>query len=160
MKLISMTDFVLERKKKMENDAQNHIIFSTSGNLTKIFNYANFLKQPLKIEMFVPCDEDGNVFQLTKVYICTDSCSLCKKYQKEKEKVLFEGFEFFDNPKNCLNNMLGDYGVFKYGDGFGITTHEKGKGYHSYFCIITIEDLIKIEKGISLTQNAIKQLGL
>lgn len=34
MKLISMTDYVLVRKKKMENDAQNHVIFSTSGNLT------------------------------------------------------------------------------------------------------------------------------
>jgi len=155
MKLISMKDFVLEQDNiKNVNDA---IKFNNC------LNYANFIKKPLKLEMFVPCsNENGLPLSLEGLIdsgFVLDEIEF-NEYEQAKEKVLFEGFEFFDNPKNCLNNMLGDYGVFKYGDGFGITTHEKGKCYHSYFCIITIEDLIRIEKGISLTQNALKQLGL
>ena len=40
MKLISMTDFVLYKK-------ESH---------TQIMKYAKFLKQPLTLGMFVPCD--------------------------------------------------------------------------------------------------------
>ena len=50
MKLISMTDFVLELETN-EHWAQDY---------TKCVKYANFLKQPLTLGMFVPCDEDGN----------------------------------------------------------------------------------------------------
>lgn len=160
MKLILMTDFILQKGKKGILPLSITDVFKQGAKRTnEIFIYAKFLKQPLKLEMFVPCDEDGNVFQLPKVCICTDSCSLCKKYQKEKEKVLFEGFEFFDKHENGLNNMLGNYGVFKHGDDFGIT-HRKGIQHHTYFNIKTIEDLIRIKQGISLTENAIKQLGL
>ena len=42
MKLISMTDFVLYKK-------ESH---------TQIMKYAKFLKQPLTLGMFVPCDEE------------------------------------------------------------------------------------------------------
>lgn len=153
-----MTDFVLEQNKLLKNAPDAY------DQYCKMVNYANFLKQPLKLEMFVPCDRMGYFFKklnwddYNKESNGYFNANL--DYESAKEKVLFKGFEFFDNPKNCLNNMLGDYGVFKYGDGLGITTHQKGKGYHSYFCIITIEDLIRIEKGILLTQNAIKQLGL
>ena len=56
MKLISMTDFVLEQDKLMRNKLNDPITFTI-----KVTDYALFLKQPLKLEMFVPCDEDGNV---------------------------------------------------------------------------------------------------
>ena len=52
MKLISMTDFVISLWDKditTEDFAQTTI------------KYATFLKQPLKLEMFIPCDEDGNI---------------------------------------------------------------------------------------------------
>jgi len=45
--LISMTDFVLSKK------------YTATGHE----NYANFLKQPLELWMFIPCDEDGNVLE-------------------------------------------------------------------------------------------------
>lgn len=159
MKLISMTEFVLERKKKMENDAQNHVIFSTSGNLTKIFKYAEFLKQPLKLEMFVPCDEDGNFLEepidsIGGVELYT------KKYQQAKDEVLFEDFNFFESQIEATNTMLGDYGIFTFINRFGFITHTKGQGYSVYYKLNTIEDLIRIEKGISLTESAIKQLWL
>jgi len=59
MKLISMTDFVLESNKKI---AQSHSRVDC-GNL--IFNYAKFLKQPLELWMFVPC-MDNEVFNYSK----------------------------------------------------------------------------------------------
>jgi hypothetical protein len=73
-RLISMVDLVLQ-----------------GYNINQINNYANFLKQPIKLEMFVPCDDDGNAIKLPNACICTDLCRLCKKYQQAKEKVLFEG---------------------------------------------------------------------
>ena len=163
MKLISMTDFVLEQD-KIETECYDFD--------SKVVKYAKFLNQELKIEMFVPCDENHNILVRPKKYdnwndfnysgtdIGFEDEKLCREYQKAKEKVLFEEFEFFDKHQNCLNNMLGDFGVFKYGDDFGITTHEKGKGYHTYFHIKNIEDLIRIEKGITLTENALKQLQI
>ena len=36
--------------------------------LKQIFSYAEFLKQPLKLEMFVPCDEDENVLGEPEIY--------------------------------------------------------------------------------------------
>jgi hypothetical protein len=160
MKLISMTDFVLEQGNPSNTDSQ----FAD-----KVMGYANFLKTPLKLEMFVPCDKYGNILKKPNSNDYNEETNgwfnaICVYADQQ---VLFEGFEFFDNHKNCLNNMLGDYGFFNITNdfsiptnNFGIITHEKGKGYHTYFHIKTIEDLIRIEKGISLTQNAIKQLGL
>jgi hypothetical protein len=55
MKLISMTDFVLEQKSNLD--------FNPSNKWKDCLNYANFLNQPLKLEMIVPCDEDGNVLE-------------------------------------------------------------------------------------------------
>jgi hypothetical protein len=143
-----MTGFVLECRLKMENNAQNHIIFSTSGNLSKIFNYASFLKQPLKLEMFVPCDEDGNVLD-------SEPCSLgmfsegnpfydtylkdLNVWQKAKEKVLFEDFEIKTN-REGEKVIVGDYTCLKIKD----------------LGNFTIEDLVKYVH-IKLTESAIKK---
>ena len=72
-----MTDFVLQQGNPSNTDSQ----FAD-----KIMSYAHFLKQPLTIGMFVPCDEDGNVLE---------ECDKIKEYRKAKEKVLFEGLEKF-----------------------------------------------------------------
>lgn len=48
MKLISMTDFVLEQSKKIMNCELTHL-----ESRHQIVDYANFLKQPLKLEMFI-----------------------------------------------------------------------------------------------------------
>jgi hypothetical protein len=146
MKLLSMTDFVLECRLKMENNAQNHVIFSTSGNLSKIFNYASFLKQPLKLEMFIPCDEDGNVLEEPNI----DNSPFCSvngenydydvlKYQQAKENVLFEDFEIETN-REGEKVIVGDYTCLKIKD----------------LGNFTIEDLVKYVY-IKLTESAIKQ---
>ena len=97
--LIPMTDFV--------NNVGNMENYPSHENaLSWIYNYATFIKQPLKLEMFVPCDEDGNVWEYPPTkeeweWAQKDSAdaeqSFKQKeyyYEKAKEKVLFEGFEF------------------------------------------------------------------
>ena len=86
MKLISMTDFVLECYEK--NDNYQNIA-------DDCLLYANFLKQPLTLGMFVPCDDDGDVleiphpkpFQGRQKY--DDDLEI---YNEAKSKVLFNGF--------------------------------------------------------------------
>ena len=102
-KIISMTDFVLEQYEKQTNPT----IFEETTH-----NYANFLKQPLKLEMFVPCDEDGNILKKPKCNNQCDSCDCMYEFNlftEAKEKVIFEGFEwniaeFCDEPMLELTN--------------------------------------------------------
>ena len=90
--LVPMTDFVLEQLNE-----QN----SRTKPMREVFNslekYATFLRQPLKLEMFVPCDEEGNVLEEPKIeeeYVDEHTTQIFAKYQydldKAKEKVLFE----------------------------------------------------------------------
>jgi hypothetical protein len=80
-KLISMTDFVLEKNKAEEVTRESYI---------ECRNYANFLKQPLTLGMFVPCDENGNVLEEKKPF--QDDYH---KFQQAKERVIFEGFDYW-----------------------------------------------------------------
>lgn len=61
--LKSMTDFVLEQwhPENLEKEEFEEVY-------TKIHNYAKFLKQPLTLSMFVPCDKKGNVYVDYKTY--------------------------------------------------------------------------------------------
>ena len=68
-----------------------------------IENYAKFLKQPLKLEMFVPCDEEGDILEEPEDYeqrlpnMMTEYNDEIYRYEQAKEKVLFEGFEIDKN---------------------------------------------------------------
>jgi hypothetical protein len=144
MKLISMTDFVLEQE-----DEWYH------KRYLKAESYANFIKQPLKLEMFVPCDENSLVITLPNACICTDLCRLCKKYQKAKEKVLFEGFnwdvaEFCDEPMLLLEDQNGNY--------FCYDCEDKTFNKNDEIWYLTIEGLTRFD--LTLTKSAIKKLGL
>jgi len=106
-KLIPMTDFVLELSDiGSEIQSLSHQNKNRADRFSKLVTYANFLKQPLKLEMFVPCDEDGNVLEMPVNYDVwfelhnknidgekgTIGFLLHEEYQKAKEKVIFEGF--------------------------------------------------------------------
>ena len=142
MKLISMTDYVLNMEKAIDN---------RKLCLVYIVSYANFLKQPLTLGMFVPCDEEGNVLEeyiktthenhLDKYSICRHISKTEIKYQQAKDKVLFEGFEICNRTSNI------DCVVCK--DDHISLKLLKGK---------TVEDLIYLN--LKLTPNAIKQLKL
>lgn len=108
MKLISLTDYVLE----LWDDK----LISQIGIMA--INYAQFLKQKIKLEMFVPCDERGNLLEelssqdfRTKFNLdyYTDAWqnlykNYCIKHKEAKAKVLFDGFyvKNDDDGKLCL----------------------------------------------------------
>lgn len=125
--LISMTDFVLEQRKKGKG--------TVATVLNYIFKYADFLKQPLEIWMFVTCDEDGNVLEEPKAHFPTTNNQLeetifkqNKEYREAKERVLFEGLDL-----DAVNHHIKMGRNIEYLANFGT---------------------------LKLTQTAIKQLGL
>jgi len=126
MKLISMTDFVLD-KQRFKEDSDTAIF--------KVTNYAKFLKQPLELWMFVPCDENGNVLEKPNAGMFGYD-HVYNNYNKAKDRVLFEGFEY-DNKMEYW--------------------HNKHISFDEEFCENkTIEDLIQYN--LTLYQTAIKQL--
>lgn len=84
-----MTDFVLNKTQQYLDD----FITLTDFNAV-ISNYANLLRQPLTLGMFVPIDENGNV--LEEPYLTMEESreiyDIQDTYSKAKDKVLFEGF--------------------------------------------------------------------
>ncbi len=155
MKLISMTDFVLQ---VVQTPNVNEAICweQTEARLQKIYQYSLFLKQPLKLEMFVPVDEAGDV--LEEPDYLDERFELKRMiYEEAKEKVLFNGFNstarfkvssgFEDMSFLCYNNGNTQVLVTDF-------TQEEPKTETCY----TIEDLIKFK--LLLTESAIKQLGL
>jgi hypothetical protein len=145
MKLISMTDFVLKQNKDI----------SLKHTFRNCINYAMFLKQPLELWMFVPCDENGNVLDKPDLSDANgrqydtniDEDKAWEKYSKAKERCLFEGFEI---RKMEGWNIL-DFPNNQYSKNFSV--------FEDAFKHWTIEDDL-IEFDLQLTQTAIKQLGL
>ena len=101
MKLISMTDFVLDQISK--SDGNKSILCN------KIVEYATFLKQPLTPGMFVPCFSDGSFFsepEMRQVMVCFDTQDL--RYDKQKvadykialSKVMFSDFTLIEIAEN------------------------------------------------------------
>ncbi|MFV0205317.1 hypothetical protein [Empedobacter falsenii] len=148
MKLISMTDFVLEQTELLYEKNQSKLIH-------RVVNYAQFLKQPSKLGMFVPCDDAGNIVQSISFTPC--GCPVWdggQKYQQAKERVLFEGFEIVEKREvyNSINGILIDLDAqtWQIEGSIGI-----GGGY---LIDETIEDLVTLD--LTLTETAIKQIGL
>ena len=123
-KLISMVDFCLEQRKTHTGDFEDYCDL--------ICRHAKFLKHPLTIGMFVPCDLSGNVLEEKKPFQ-----DKYYEYQEARERCLFKGFEM-DN---------------------SFVTH---KSHNSFFYPIsclheqTIEDLVKYN--LELTTTAQKEI--
>jgi len=144
MNLKSTTDFVLEQEKNYA-----HVTRDLKKNpFLLIVDYAKFLKQPLTLGMFVPCDENGSVLKEPKnwkAYLldacrcekCIEKTLECDEYKKAQEKVLFKGFyvEF--------NSVMSPQG------GYLDVGNLKNK---------TIETIVGAE--LELTESAIKQIGI
>lgn len=97
MKLISMVDFVLERKEVWRNISMKSLSSELSCRSThseECEKYANFLKQPLELGMFVPY-VDGRIVEkptfYTEEYEYKPYDGHHYKYQRAKERVLFVG---------------------------------------------------------------------
>lgn len=162
--LISMTDFVLEQSKiGMEVQSLSHQLQNRADRFEKIVKYAQFLKQPLTLGMFVPCDADGNVLEdietgenlkfhpltpgdeATEYWI--DYKIRKKEYQEAKERVLFEGFELMPNHLNKTTLIHKEY------KNFAIELWAKNCKYK------TVECLIKNFSPV-LTNTAKNKIGL
>lgn len=131
MKLISMTDFVLDINTKIEADE----IFELFGT-DLIFNYAKFLKQSLKLEMFVNSDDEyvqiiGNPKKFTQ------------------NTILFENIRIARASKHILNIYINENIAVVYDEDYGEFRASK-----------TIDDLANLRNDIILTENALKQIGL
>jgi hypothetical protein len=116
-KLTSMVDFVLEKRKIGKG--------TVADVLNSVFKYADVLKQPLKLGMFVPCDEDGNVLEEPTPEDILYDDNIYEQYQQAKERVLFEG--------NLTVKKHGENNVVYLNDSSFYTSWNKSK---------TIEDLI------------------
>ncbi len=121
-----MTDFVLEQRMTTEQvnissfqQIQNYI----NTYYDRVYAYTQFLKQPLKLGMFVPCDDKGNVLEDLK-YCCDGKHCGCMgmpvnvcshkqidEYYIAKDRVLFKGFEIH-NRHNVIKRGLGIVIVF------------------------------------------------
>lgn len=150
MKLISMTEFVLQHKGNTEFHMNNTII-ETGKMMQKVFKYADFLRQPLTLGMFVPVGEEGNVLEKPVHYekwLCQYNrgfehdyeALIQNEYRKAKEKVLFEGFETLRD--SALKGV-----VIRMSDLKRIYVHEN----------TTIERFTHLN--IELTPSALKQIG-
>ena len=141
MELIQMTDFVLEQD------------ITLSESKFKIVNYANFLKKPLKLGYFIPCDENdvpleepSLYFEWNKeepeewIFTCHDEIKNCVKYHEAKKRVLFECFEY-DKENDWVT-----YNEFSI---FFVSELQNGK----------VEDLLKeIYDKIILTETSKKEI--
>jgi len=136
MKLISMTAFVLEQSNKLGTAEGGYISFSDN-----VINYANFLKTPLTLGMFVPCDEDGNVLEDIEWKNfrgkMEDFHSVANKFKQAKDKVLFDGFT------SSYDELTHSGKLFWVGEFSGKET---------------VENLIP--SNLTLTETAIKTLNL
>ena len=102
MKLISLSDYVLQ----LWDDK----LMSEIG--IRAINYAQFLKQKIKLEMFVPCDEDGNVLEYPINISISDNFRFERashNYLEAKQNVLFEGFFVKKNDDGILCLFHKDY---------------------------------------------------
>lgn len=155
MKLISMTDYVLEQISINQFD---------EDFTSKVVNYAKFLKQPIKLGMFIPCDENDvpldcpHNYGLLHLYPTGDflmdasfKCAL--EYKQAKERVVFEGFElikpsdkcyilFYKENTNCQFLLKSDFS-------FSLREYKDDE--------IT-EDLVQYN--LTITDNAVKKYGL
>lgn len=141
MKLISCTEFVIKTNEELNSNILN---YNVSFYYKKVNNYADFLKQPLQLGFFIPCDEYGNVLEESKI-----SCASCKsctcseeyqiKFEQAKERVIFNDCKLLDDRDNCW---------IVNGNGYNFKLYKSR----------TIEDLIPYN--LSLTTNAIKKYTL
>ena len=96
-----MTDYVLEQDKHKE------------VRYKQIVDYAKFLKQPLKLYMFIPISKNGAILKEPEnVYpFATNEEEIIydeefEEYKEAKEAVLFEGWELNQKDISELKNII------------------------------------------------------
>lgn len=172
MKLISMTDFVLQKANEYFNNGE----YPKFNFRNLVNNYALFLKLPLTLGMFVPCNEEDNVLEEPTMekygyYFSNhqeeqsgwmyeegedEYYKVLEKYQQAKERVLFKNVTIIKASQNSFNIYIKKEISLVYDD-----------NCKSFRAAHSIEDLANSfnkrnlnEFHIELTQSALKQIGL
>ena len=100
MKLISMTAYIEE----IHADYMKTETAALDSHM-KIVRYKDFLKTPLELGMFVPCDEIGEVMNEQEIKgQVMDGTNSWDEYQQAKERVIFAGR--FDVDKDLAEQIL------------------------------------------------------
>ena len=107
--LIQMTDFVLEQTKNFNAVVYDDLETASINLIERIENYANFQKQPLKLEMFVPLDDKGRICH--EVIIDDEDDLNSERFKKYYETENKE----FENA--CLKMLLEPNFKVEYSDG-------------------------------------------
>ena len=151
MKLTSMTDYILEHP----------ATFDYEFLCSKHFDYAEFLKRPLELGMFVPCDENGKPYP--SLEYCKGSLNdtmysaiqwknfIEIDYPKAQEKVLFKNVEliYADRTSASQEPMSESFSLRI--DGKQISYWKSKPKYWIGFEDKTIEDLTTLN--LELTGN-------
>lgn len=159
MNLKSTTDFVLEQE---QNYA--HVTRDIKKNpFLLVVDYAKFLKQPLKLEMFVPTDEEGRIWEAPKGCCSGRECGCMgqpinyfsrediDKYYELESKVLFKDFSLIKSDIETLNHTTFIQNL----KGEQVGSNKSWEDQWNLYGIV-IEDLIGFE--IELTESCIKKL--
>lgn len=159
--LIPMTDFVLQIDDLRPRDLGQDFSSWNLSKLITIENYAKFLKQPLKLEMFVPLDDKGRICHEVIINDEDDlNSERFKKYYETENKE-------FENA--CLKMLFEPNFKVKYSDGdtliwldttlvIGQLQEKQDKFILSRFRNgETIEDLIGFVK-LKLSQTALNAI--
>lgn len=150
-KLIPLLDYVLEQTGKIKPGCD----YTNDQILIRIAKYAKFLSQPLKISMFIVCDENQVPLEEPRMeyydsmtgWNCPEDArnyqDKLESYNKAKSNVLFEDFSLIGNNhvehKGFVVGLGFKNGIFK-----------------------TIEDLTKhnnTKNILTLTENAVKLIN-
>ena len=113
-------------------------------------NFDEFLEQPLKLERFIPCDDEGDIleeptnYEMRLLNMMTEYNDEVYTYYQAKAKVLFEGIEFRTN--GGVNFLTIKEDTFAFHD------------FNIKFKNLTVEFLVQYN--LQLTESAIKQIGL
>jgi hypothetical protein len=162
-KLISMTDFVLEQSSILRHSGDSFNIKKYDYIIRSEY-YAKFLKQPLELWMFVPCNKNNNVLEEPlhiELYEGDTYDIDCLEYQQAKERCLFKGFEITKDKYKSIerefvyipNTVKQVYRKLIYNTGEFNTFFFD---YYEEFRVV--EQLVKYD--LTLTPTALKQIGL
>ncbi|BAP30159.1 uncharacterized protein CHSO_1122 [Chryseobacterium sp. StRB126] len=169
MKLIPLSDFILEQKRKTTSETDY------VKPLKLIFNYAEFLKQPLTLGMFVPVDKHGVVLEPLQ-FCCTSSDCGCMgmpvnvsaqeeidEYYEANDKVLLKGVlrvnktPYKATKRNLIDLVSGEKFMRIYTE-LTYWTGEIEKQYFDGKNNLKVEDLIKFD--LTLTPSALEAIGI
>ena len=151
MKLISMTDYVLEQSKigmEVQSIMAQHQ--NRANRFDKIVNYANFLRLPLRLGHFIPCDE--NDVPLEKLHFFEYGRDYVIKTRSENEVLLFDKYQ------QACDRVLFEGCVIK--DGSVINEKAQLSLPTTSLQIFTIESLINLYQPLTLTESLIKTYNL